>query len=100
MGERSQGSQLDQSGVGEVPAVACLQVLQRRQARAVLQRHIRQPLVALPAAPQLLQARRQGNSSQHTGPPPPTRLLYQLPTLHTTLMAIQRKTGRVPHGNT
>ena len=41
MGERSQGSQLDQSGVGEVPAVARLQVLQRRQARAVLQRHIR-----------------------------------------------------------
>ena len=56
MGERSQGGQLRQAGVGEVPAVAGLQVLQRRQPRAVLQRGVRQPLVALPAAPQLLRA--------------------------------------------
>ena len=54
MGERSQSGQLRQAGVGEVPAVAGLQVLQRRQPRAVLQRGVRQPLVALPAAPQLL----------------------------------------------
>ena len=75
-------------------------MLQRGQARAVLQRHIRQPLVALPAAPQLLQARRQGNSSQHMGTTPPTELLYQLPTLYTTLMSTQHKTARGPHGNT
>ena len=53
MGERSQGGQLRQAGVGEVPAVAGLQVLQRRQPRAVLQRSVRQVLVALPAASQL-----------------------------------------------
>ena len=56
MGERSQGGQLRQAGVGEVPAVAGLQVLQRGQPRAVLQRGVRQPLVALPAASQLLRA--------------------------------------------
>ena len=56
MGERSQGGQLRQAGVGEVPAIAGLQVLQRRQPRAVLQCSVRQPLVALPAAPQLLRA--------------------------------------------
>ena len=56
MGERGQGGQARQAGVGEVPAVAGLQVLQRRQPRAVLQRGVRQPLVALPAAPQLLRA--------------------------------------------
>ena len=54
VGKRSQGGQLCQAGVGEVPAVAGLQVLQRRQPRAVFQRGVRQPLVALPAAPQLL----------------------------------------------
>ncbi len=45
-----EGSQLDQAGVSEVPAVAGLQVLQRGKPRAVLQRRVRQPLVALPAA--------------------------------------------------
>ena len=56
VGERSQGGQLRQAGVGEMPAIAGLQVLQRGQPRAVLQRSVRQPLVALPAAPQLLRA--------------------------------------------
>ncbi len=54
MRERCQHRELDQAGIGKVPAVAGLQVLQRRQPCAVLQRGIRQVLVALPAAPQLL----------------------------------------------
>ena len=54
VGERSQCGELDEAGVGEVPAVAGLQVLQRRQPRAVLQGGVRQVLVALPAASQLL----------------------------------------------
>ena len=48
--EGGEGSQLDQASVSEVPAVAGLQVLQRGQPRAVLQRRVREPLVALPAA--------------------------------------------------
>ena len=54
MGQRGERGELDEAGVGEVPAVAGLQVLQRRQPRAVLQRGVRQVLVALPAASQLL----------------------------------------------
>ena len=50
MGECGEGGERDETGVGHVPAVAGRQVLQRRQPRAVLQRGVRQVLVALPAA--------------------------------------------------
>ena len=56
MGERCQSSQPDQAGLREVPAVGGLQVLQGGKLRTVLQRRVRQPLVALPAASQLLHA--------------------------------------------
>ncbi len=47
-----------------MPAVAGLQVLQRRQPRAVLQRGVREVLVALPAASQLLHKRTRAGTQE------------------------------------
>lgn len=69
MGEGGEGSELGEAGVGEVPAVGGLQVLQGGHARTVRQRCIAQLLVALPAAPQLIARSQDPDVGSLPGPP-------------------------------